>query len=60
MAGVLKPKMLMLNGSSKKAPESPPIEAKKEIRKATNGGIQKAISISSRLKFNCTFVLRIK
>jgi hypothetical protein len=42
----------MLKGSSKNAPERPPIDAKKEIRKATSGGIQKAISISLRLKSN--------
>jgi hypothetical protein len=49
---MLKPKKQTLKGSSKNAPDNPPIEAKNEMSKATIGGIQKAISISSRLKFN--------
>jgi len=32
-AGVLKPKMLTLNSNSIKAPERPPIEAKKKLDK---------------------------
>jgi hypothetical protein len=37
-AGLVKPRMLTEKGSKRNAPETPPIEVKKETQKATSGG----------------------
>jgi hypothetical protein len=50
-AGVLNPRKLTWKGKIRKAPETPPIEVKKEITKATRGGIQGFISISAIGKY---------
>ncbi len=50
-AGVLKPRKLTWKGKIRKAPDTPPIEVKKEITKATRGGIQGLTSISAIGKY---------
>jgi hypothetical protein len=50
-AGLLKPRKLTWNGKIRKAPDTPPIEVKKEITKAIIGGIQGLISISAIGKY---------
>jgi hypothetical protein len=43
--GEVYPRNDIWNGSSKKAPETPPVEVKKETPNATLGGIQGATSM---------------
>jgi hypothetical protein len=50
-AGLVKPRTLTWNGKRRKAPETPPIEVKKEIIKATVGGRRGLISISAMGKY---------
>ena len=46
-AGLVKSRMLIWSGKSKKAPEMPAIDVKNEMTRAATGGNQIAISISA-------------
>jgi hypothetical protein len=48
--GAVYPRNDIWNGRRRKAPDTPPIEVKKEIAKATSGGTQGATSIPAVLK----------
>jgi len=50
-AGLLKPRKLTWKGKIRKAPDTPPIEVKKEITKATRGGIHGLTWISAIGKY---------
>jgi hypothetical protein len=42
--GLTKPRTLIWKGRSRKAPDTPAMDVKKEITKATTGGSQSAVS----------------
>jgi hypothetical protein len=56
-AGLVKPSTLTWKGKSRKAPDTPPIEVKREIVNATAGGIQGLISMSAIGKYIDLFFL---
>jgi hypothetical protein len=58
--GLVNPKTLIWNGSSKNAPEIPPMEVKKEMPKATRGGIRISVSTPERGNVNSKNSMAIK
>jgi hypothetical protein len=50
-AGLLKPRTLTWKGRRRKAPDTPPMEVKKEMLKATRGGTQGATSMPAVGKY---------
>jgi hypothetical protein len=49
--GLVKFKTLIWNGSKRKAPETPPMDVKKDTTSATRGGIQGATSTPAVSKY---------
>jgi hypothetical protein len=58
--GLVKPSTLTWNGSRRKAPETPPIDVKKEMINATISGTPGKTSIPETGKYMIVYLLSLK